>query len=102
MDVSFFYVFLNNRLSDDLVSWYLNSFNSAGVFELSRGNNFFQLNVFVSFSVKLNVYVFSLNNRLDVSVVVNFFSWSGNSLGSGSFLKNRFSVDRSLGFVLSR
>ena len=51
-------------------------------------------------SLELNIDVFSLNNWLNISLVVNFFSRSGNILSSGSLLKNWFSHDRLSGLVL--
>lgn len=100
MNISLFNKFLNNWLSNDLISWNLNSFNSTVSFVLSRSNNIVQLYLFVSFSVELNINIFSLNNWLNISIIVNFFSRSSNSLGSGSFLENWLSVNWLFSFIL--
>lgn len=56
--------------------------------------------MFISFSIKLNINIFSLNNWLDISIIINFFTWSSNSLCSSSFLKNRFSINWCFSLIL--
>ena len=56
--------------------------------------------MFISLSIELNINIFSLYNRLDISIIIYFFSWSSNSLSSCSFLKYRFSIYRFFSLVL--
>ena len=93
MNISLMDIFLDNRLGDDLLGRSLNSLNSILSVELSLFDNWVHLNGLVLSSVKSYIDVFSLNNRLDVSLVVDFSSWSFDSLSSGSVFNSSFSCD---------
>lgn len=69
-------VFLNNWLSDDLLSWNSDSLLSDYVINDWLFVNIVQLNLLVSSSVDLEIDVFSLNNWLNELFSVDFFSWS--------------------------
>lgn len=100
MNFSLFDVILNYWLSDDLVWWNLNSLISTLNVVLGLLNNWVHLNGSIFFSVKLNINVLSLDNRLNISLVINFFSWTSHVLSSSSLLENRFSHDGLSGLVL--
>ena len=53
----------------------------------------------ISLSIEININIFSLYNRLNISIINNFFTRSSNSLSSSSFLNNRFSADRLFSFI---
>lgn len=81
MDSSFMNVFLNNRLSDDLFSRCLNSLYSILSVIFNRFYNRVLLDSLVLSSVDSYLNIFSLDNWLYVSLVVDFFSRSVDSLG---------------------
>lgn len=91
-------IFLNNWLSDDLFTWSINSLYSILSVVLSLFYNWIHINSLILSSVDSNLYILSLNNRLDISLVVDLFSWSINSLCSWSvsylsFSGNRISIN---------
>ena len=100
MNFSLFNIILNNRLSNDLVGRYLYSFSSGLSLVFNWFNNRFHLNSFILLSLELNINVFSLDNWLNISLVVNFFTRSCYSLSSGSFLENWLSHNRFFSFIL--
>ena len=82
MNISLLNIFLNDWLGDDLLGGGLNSLDSILYVKLSLFDNWVLLNDLVFSSVKSNIYIFSLNDWLNESLVVNFSSWSFNSLSS--------------------
>lgn len=100
MNFSFFDVVLNHWLSDDLIGWNLDSLLSVSGVVLSLLNDWVHLNSSIFLSLELHINIFSLNDWLNISLVVNFLSRSGNILSSSSFLKNWFSHNWFSGFIL--
>lgn len=100
MNFSLFNIILNNRLSNNLISRNLNSFCSSGCIKFRLFSNRFHLYSSIRLSFESNINIFSLNNRLNICLVINFFTWSSYSLCSSSFLKNWFSHNRLFNFIL--
>lgn len=100
MNFSLFNIILNNRLSNNLISRNLNSFCSSTSIVFRLFSNRFHLYSSIRLSFKSNINIFSLNNRLNICLVIYFFTWSSYSLCSSSFLKNWFSHNRLLYFIL--
>lgn len=100
MNFSLFNIVLNNWLSNDLVSRNLNSFCSSRGIEFRLFSNRFHLDCSISLSLESNINIFSLNYWLDISLVINFFTRSSNSLCSSSFLKNWLSHYWLFNFIL--
>ena len=82
MNISLMNILLNNWLSDDLLSRSLNSLNSINSVILGLFNNRVHVNGLILLSIKFNLNVLSLNDWLNVSLIVDFFSWSSDSLRS--------------------
>lgn len=100
MDISLLNIVLDDRLGDYLMSWNLNGLSSLSGIVLSLFHDWIELYGSVIKSVKLNIDVLSLNDRLDIGVVINFLSWSGDSFSSCSFLNDRLSGDGLSGLIL--
>ena len=100
MNFSLFNKILNNWLSNNLISRYLNSFSSCFCIVLWCSCNSFHFNSLIWLSFKLYINIFSLNNWLNICLIVNFFTWSCNSLSSCSFLKHWLSHNRLSSFIL--
>lgn len=94
MDFSFMNVFLDNRLGDDLFGRSIDGLHSVLGVVLGLFNNRVHVDDLVLSSVDSYLNVFSLDNRLDVLLVVDFFSWSVNSLGSAGVSDLSLSGDR--------
>ena len=93
VDVVLLVVLLNNGLSDDLLSGNFNSLSSQNVVDLGRCSHSIQLHTFVLSSSDLEVYVFSLDNGLNVCFLVDFSSRSLDGFYSFIFSNNRLSLD---------
>jgi len=76
MNIVLLIIFLHNRLSDEFFSRNLYSFSSTDIIYLNTFNNRFHHNLLIRLSVNLNIDIFSLNNRLNKSLIVNFSSRS--------------------------
>jgi hypothetical protein len=100
VDFSLLNVSLHNWLGDDLIGWNLHGFCSGAGVVLRFFGQRFHLHGSIRLSLELNINILSLDNRLDVGLVVDFFSWSCHGLCSGSFLKNWFSHDGLFDFIL--
>ena len=91
-------MFLNNRLGNDLLSRGLNGLNSVLGVVFCWFYNWLLVDVLVLSSVKSYLNILSLNNRLNVSLVIDFSTWLIDCLGSCSILNlslsgNGLSVD---------
>ena len=93
MNISFMYIFLNNWLSNNLLSWCLYSLDSILGIIFCWFYNWFLIDGLILSSIKSNLYIFSLNHWLDVGLVVNFFSRFIDSLNSWSLLYLSLSSD---------
>lgn len=80
MNIVLLIIFLNNGLCNYLFSRNSHSFCSCYIVDLYRFSNCIKLNLFVFTSVDLKTYVFSLNNWLNISLVVNLSTRSHYSL----------------------
>lgn len=100
MNFSLFNKILNNRLCNNLISRNLNCFCSSRCIIFRFFSKWFHLYSSIRLSLKFNLDIFSLDYRLNISLIVNFFTRSSNSLCSCSFLKNRFSHNRLFNFIL--
>ena len=94
MNSSFMNIFLNNRLGDDLFSRCLNSLYSVLGVVSDWLNNRFLLNSLIFSSVDSDLNIFSLDNWLDVFLVIDFFTRSVDSLSSWSLSNLSFSCNR--------
>lgn len=93
MNCLFMYILLNIWLSNDLFSWSLNSLYSILCIIFCWFNNRILINCLIFSSVNFNLNVFSLDHRLDICLIIYFFTWSINIHGSTSILNLRFSCD---------
>ena len=93
--VDFFLVldFLDDWLSDDLFSWNLYNLFSGYSLNLRIFDSWFHDDGLVRLSVELDINTFSLDDWLDVSLLDDFFAWSGDSFSSESVLFDGFSSD---------
>lgn len=93
-------VVLNHWLCNDLVRGNLYRFLS--LFSVISGllNDRIHLHSSIFLSLELNINILSLNDWLNIGLVVNFLSRSGYVLSSSSLLENRLSHDRLSSLIL--
>ena len=84
VDLSLVDILLHYGLSDDLFGRGLNSFDSILDIELGFLSDRVLLDSLVLLSVKFDLNVLSLNNRLNISLIDDLSSWSLNILSSSS------------------
>lgn len=73
-------ILLNNRLSDDLLGWGSDSLGSVLSVVFGWFSDWVHFDGLVLLSVEFDLDIFSLNNRLYISLVDDLSSWSSNSL----------------------
>ena len=98
VDFSLVDILLHDWLGDDLLGWGLNSLYSLLSVVFGGLCDRVLFDCLILSSVELDFDVFSLDHWLDVSLVDDLSSWSGNILGSAgisdlSLSGNRISVD---------
>ena len=89
-------IILNNRLCYNLIGRDINIFSSYVCVVLGWLDNIIQLYMLIRLSIKLYIYVFSLNYWLYKCIIIYFLSRSCNCLSSSSFLQNWFSCNWSI------
>jgi len=89
---------LNNSLydwlSNELLCWLLKSLKSCSYDSLSWFNNWFLFNSFITLSIDFNINIFSLNNWLNISLIISSCTRSCDVFSSCSFLINWFFYNR--------
>lgn len=93
IDIVLLVVVLNNRLSDDVIGWNLNVFSLSYIGYNWSFRNIVQLNVFILSSVNVQFNLFSLDDWLNISLVVDFSSWFNNGFFSFVFSEDWLSGD---------
>lgn len=86
MYISLMNIILYNWLCYYLICRYMYIFSSYLSIVLSWINDIMKLYLLIRLSIKLNINMFSLYNRLYKSVIKNFFTWSSYCFSSSSFL----------------
>ena len=89
-------IILNNRLCYNLIGRDINIFSSYVCVVLGWLDNIIQLYMLIRLSIKLYIYVFSLNYWLYKCIIIYFLSRSCNCLSSSFFLQNWFSCNWSI------
>lgn len=93
VNISLLNIVLNYRLSDDLMTGHLNCLTSLSCVILGIFYDWIKLNMPIIKSVELHINVLSLHNRLNIAIIVDFFTGSSDGFCSCSLLHNRLSYN---------